>query len=148
MRIARGYRRNVFRILGAGVHAPRIPTSCWQWVAVALVAGSGRAISASTETWDPDNTGPTTGVPADDVGTWGNAASDWYNAAPGTAGGSDVVWPNDGVTVAQFGDPFGTAGVTGTAGTVNLGTNISAGGLILNTPAAGNYTINASVNGI
>jgi autotransporter-associated beta strand protein len=119
-----------------------------QWAAVALLAGGAKVAYGQTETFDPSLTGPSTGVPQDGPGTWDGATADWYNSPVGTSGGSDVIWPNDGTTIAQFGAPSGTTGTGGTAGAVNIGENISAGGLILNQPAAGNYTLNSGVNNI
>jgi fibronectin-binding autotransporter adhesin len=139
-------RRNTFCALIAGRNAPKIPQTCFQWAAVVLLAGGAKSVFAQqVDTFDPSFTGPSTGVPQDGSGTWDGVTADWYNSPSGTAGGSDVIWPNDGVTVAQFGNPSTTtSGLGGTAGTVNLAENISAGGLILNQPASGNYTINAA----
>jgi autotransporter-associated beta strand protein len=148
MKRCRSPRRNAFYSRIAGQTAPRVPKAYLQWAAIALLAGSSKAVYSQTETYDPNLTGPGTGVPQDGAGTWDGATADWYNAAVGTAGGSDVVWPNDGTTIAQFGAPFGTAGTGGAAGAVNIGEGISAGGLILNQPAAGNYTLNSGVNNI
>src|SRR5580698_6835452 len=148
MKVSRSSRRNAFYSLIAGQNAPRVPKVCLQWAAVAILAGGTKAALGQTLTFDPGLTGPSTGTPQDGTGTWDGVTADWYNAAPGTAGGSDVLWPNDGTTIAQFGDPFGTAGTGGTAGTVNIAEPISAGGLILNQPANGNYTLNSGVNNI
>jgi fibronectin-binding autotransporter adhesin len=102
-------------------------------------------VAAQTLVWDPANTGPGTGVPADGSGTWDTSSSDWYNATPPTTGGSDVAW-NNGDT-AQFGNAYTiTNGLSGTAGTVNLATNITATGIVFDPTNAGNYTINTGAN--
>src|ERR1700728_610016 len=139
-------RRNAFCSLIAGLNAPQVPQTCFRWAAVALLAGGAKsAFAQQVDTFDPGLTGPATGVAQDGSGTWNGVTADWYNAPSGTAAGSDVIWPNDGITVAQFGNPSTTTvGLGGTAGAVNLAENISAGGLILNQPASGNYTINAA----
>ncbi len=139
-------RRNAFCSKIAGQSAPQIPLACFRWAAVALLAaGAKSAFAQQVDTFDPSLTGPATGVPQDGSGTWDGVTAEWYNTPSGTSGGSDVIWPNDGVTIAQFGNPSTTTvGLGGTAGTVNLAENISAGGLILNQPTSGNYTINAA----
>lgn len=139
-------RRIALCSLIAGRNAPQIPQACFQWAAVLLLLGGAESgFAQQVDTFDPGLTGPSTGVPQDGSGTWNGITGNWYNAPSGTMGGSDVIWPNDGVTIAQFGNPSTTTvGLGGTAGTVNLAENISAGGLILNQPASGDYTINAA----
>ena len=94
-------------------------------VAALAVAGMARFASAASLTWD--SSGTNAASPVDGSGTWDTSSSLWSN------GSSDIVWPND-TTIAVFGNG-------GTAGTVTLGTGITAGGLIFNPNLVGNYVI-------
>jgi hypothetical protein len=128
---SKNLRRSAFVTLAAGpVTAMLLPVS---------------NVAAQTLVWDPTQIGPTTGVPADGLGTWDTSSSDWYNATPPATGGQDVAWSNG--DSAQFGNAYiVTNGLSGTAGTVNLSTTINATGIVFDPTNAGNYTINTGGN--
>lgn len=93
------------------------------------------ALSAVPLTWD--------GNVAEDglqdgTGTWNTTAPDrWYNPAAEPPGYQ--VWNNDAADIAVFGTG------TGEAGTVTLGSAITAGGLTFNATGSGSYTISGNV---
>ena len=89
--------------------------------------GSGQPVHAALLAWDSSGASPA--APVDGPGTWDTSSLLWTN------GSADVAWPNDTVSIAVFGDG------SGAAGTVALGTAITANGLTFNAPGSGNYTI-------
>src|SRR5580658_5119875 len=96
----KGFRRSAVLVLAAGP-------------AAAMLFPVSKA-AAQTLVWDPAQTGPGTGVPADGAGTWDTSSSNWYNATPPTAGGSDVAWNNSSGDTAQFGNAYTvTSGLSG-----------------------------------
>jgi fibronectin-binding autotransporter adhesin len=101
-------------------------------LAVAVIAGLGGASARAVTNyyWDP-NGSLSGGSASGGSGTWDNGTTaDWY---PGT-GSADVVWPN--TTAAVF---------NGSAGTVTLGSNVTAVGMTFTTSgyvlATGAYTL-------
>lgn len=83
---------------------------------------------AATLTWD--NSGTTPATPTDGSSSlWNTTATVWSN------GSTDAAWVNANNDTAVFGNS------NGTAGTVNLGTAITAGGITFNAATSGNYTI-------
>ena len=103
----------------------------------AMFTASGAAM-ATNLTWDSSYSNPTAPVDGSGVGEVWSAASGAYTAW--SNGTTDVAWNNtsDSGYTAVFGAD------NGTAGTVPLGSNITAGGLIFNPATAGNYTISGS----
>ena len=97
----------------------------------AMFTASGAAM-ATTLTWDSSGSKPT--APVDGAGTWNTTGTNWSN------GTTDAAWndSSDSGYTAVFGAD------NGTAGTVSLGSNITAGGLIFNPATSGNYTISGS----
>ncbi|MDA8377205.1 MAG: PEP-CTERM sorting domain-containing protein [Planctomycetia bacterium] len=97
----------------------------------ATFAASG-AVMAATLTWDSSGSSPT--APVDGTGTWNTTDTNWTN------GTTDAAWNNtsDSSYTAVFGAN------NGTAGTVTLGSNITAGGLTFNPATSSNYTIAGS----
>ena len=95
-------------------------------VVMASVFSAGLTASAADFKWDT-----VTGDSAitDGSGTWQVGVGNWYN---GTA--YDQTWANGNRAV------FGT-GTAGSAGTVTLGSNISALGIVLDNGFSGTYTI-------
>ena len=87
----------------------------------AMFTASGAAMAA-TLTWDSSGNSPA--APVDGAGTWNTTGTNWSN------GTTDSVWNNtaDGGDIASFGSYV--AGSTNNAGTVTLGSNITAGGLV------------------
>ena len=82
---------------------------------------------AATYYWD----GATpAGAPGGGAGTWDTSSTNWDTSLSG----GDIAWSNTFFDTAVFG---------GTAGTVNLGNNISVGGLQFNTTG---YTISTGAN--
>ena len=112
-----------------------------QKILVALAVGamftaSGAAMAA-TLTWDSSASNPT--APVDGAGTWNTTGTNWSN---GTA---DSAWNNttDSSDIASFGSYV--PGNGNAAGTVTLGSNITAGGLVANAAYSGTtYTIAGS----
>ncbi|MHB1767185.1 MAG: beta strand repeat-containing protein [Phycisphaerae bacterium] len=99
----------------------------------AMFTASGSAM-ATTLTWDSSGTAPT--KPVDGTGTWSVTAANWSNGA------TDAAWSNtsdSGYTAA-----FGNSTPGDYAGTVTLGSNITAGGLVSNAAYNSNYTIAGS----
>ena len=93
------------------------------------------AASAATLTWDADGNA-TIGV-ADGSGDWDTSLLEW--SPDGVGGATDVAWNDNGqngstLDVAAFGNG-------GTAGTVTLTTDITAGGLVFNSGVSGSYEI-------
>ena len=95
--------------------------------AVAMAATSAAA-RAGTDYWDPTETRSGTGSGGN--GVWDLTDPYWYT---GTA---DVDWPNTSTSVADF---------AATAGTVTLGSAITAGGLVFDTAG---YTLNTGLNSL
>ena len=85
------------------------------------------SLQAQSLVWDSSGTSPAT--PVDGPGTWDTTGTNWSN------GVTDVAWNNALNTTAVFGNG------NGAAGTVSLGTGITAGGLTFNAPGSGSYTI-------
>ena len=106
----------------------------------AMFTASGAAMATtttSTLTWDSSGNSPT--APVDGPGTWNTTGANWSN---GTA---DSVWNNtaDSSAIASFGSYV--PGSANNAGTVKLGSNITAGGLVANAAYGGTtYTIAGS----
>ncbi|MDD5261994.1 MAG: autotransporter-associated beta strand repeat-containing protein [Methylacidiphilales bacterium] len=83
---------------------------------------------ASTLTWD--NSGANPAAPTDGTTSlWDTTATVWSNTT------TDSAWVNANNDTAVFGSN------NGTAGTVNLGSAITAGGITFNAATSGNYTI-------
>ncbi|MFA7344272.1 MAG: autotransporter-associated beta strand repeat-containing protein [Terrimicrobiaceae bacterium] len=83
---------------------------------------------AASLTWDNSGTNPT--APTDGFSSlWDTTAAVWSNAA------TDAAWVNANNDIAAFGSN------NGAAGTVNLGSAITAGGITFNAATSGNYTI-------
>jgi autotransporter-associated beta strand protein len=102
----------------------------------ATFAASGAAM-ATTLTWDSSGSSPT--APVDGAGTWNTTGTNWSN------GTTDSAWNNtsDSSYIASFGSYV--AGSANNAGTVTLGSNITAGGLVANAAYGGTtYTIAGS----
>ena len=99
----------------------------------AMFTASGAAM-ATTLTWDSSGNSPT--APVDGAGTWNTTGTNWSNGA------TDAAWNNtsdSGYTAA-----FGNSTPGDYAGTVTLGSNITAGGLVSNAAYNSNYTIAGS----
>ena len=116
-----------------------------QKILVALAVGamftaSGAAMAITTTptlTWDRSATNPT--APVDGAGTWNTTGTNWSN------GTTDSAWNNttDSSDIASFGSYV--VGNGNDAGTVTLGSNITAGGLIGSAGYSGTtYTIAGS----
>ncbi|MEZ0256301.1 MAG: beta strand repeat-containing protein, partial [Chthoniobacter sp.] len=110
--------------------------SSWLVLSTALTLGAATAAHASTIYWDQDQNGinnslgnGSLGLGA--LGTWDATSTQWWN---GTQLAADQAWVNANNDTAAF---------WGTAGTVTLGTNITAGGLLFNTAS---YVINTGAN--
>jgi fibronectin-binding autotransporter adhesin len=107
----------------------RTPTRTGRALAVSIatillsVAPSARSV---TYTWDADAV--LAGI-QDGDGTWNTTNTNWFS------GGSNVPWANDALSDAVFG------GTSGTGGTLNLSTDITAGSLSFNTTG---YTLAGS----
>ena len=102
----------------------------------AMFTASGAAMAA-TLTWDSSGSSPT--APVDGAGTWNTTGTNWSN------GTTDAAWNNtaDSSYIASFGSYV--VGSANDAGTVTLGSNITAGGLVANAAYAGTtYTIASS----
>ena len=102
----------------------------------AMFTASGAAMAA-TLTWDSSGSSPT--APVDGAGTWNITGTNWSN------GTTDAAWNNtaDSSYIASFGSYV--VGSANDAGTVTLGSNITAGGLVANAAYAGTtYTIAGS----
>ena len=99
----------------------------------ATFAASGAAM-ATTLTWDSSGNSPT--APVDGAGTWNTTGTNWSNNT------TDVAWNNtsDSGYIASF----GSYSTSNPVGTVTLGSDITAGGLVSNAAYAGNYTITGS----
>ncbi len=79
-------------------------------------------------TWD--NSGSSPSAPTDgSTSLWSTIASNWSNGA------ADSPWNNANSDTAVFGSGNGAAGV------VNLGSNITVGGIVFNAATSGNYNI-------
>ncbi|MGZ4962683.1 MAG: hypothetical protein ACXWC8_09035, partial [Limisphaerales bacterium] len=94
----------------------RLATLC------ALLAFSSLHLFAAPRYWDPT---ASAGAAPGGAGNWDQTSSDWFN------GTVDVIWANANNDDAIF---------SGTAGTVTLMENISAGNLYF-TNATGNYVV-------
>jgi hypothetical protein len=92
--------------------------------ALALMGGIA---AGSTATWD--STGVATSSPKDGSGTWDLTSNHW------NTGAVDTSWQSLNGAVAIFGT--GTAA----AGTIQLVSSVTAGGLTFNAPGSGNYTM-------
>ncbi len=103
-------------------------------LAVGMMFTATGAAMATTLTWDSSGNSPT--APVDGAGTWSTAAVNWSNGA------KDAAWNNtsDSGYVASF----GSYSTSNPVGTVTLGSNITAGGLVSNAAYGGNYTIAGS----
>lgn len=110
--------------------AAKILVCITAFVAVLFLAAPSQATSL---TWDSGGASPAN--PADGSGTWDTTAARWSN------GGSDAVWNNANKDTAVFGN------TNGAAGTVTLGTAITAGGLTFNAPGSGMYVIGSGTFG-
>jgi autotransporter-associated beta strand protein len=99
----------------------------------ATFAASG-AVMATTLTWDSSASSPT--APVDGAGTWNTTGTNWSN------GTTDVPWNN--TADSGYLASFGSYSTSNPVGTVTLGNNITAGGLVSNAGYAGNYTIAGS----
>lgn len=83
---------------------------------------------ASSLTWDNSGANPT--APTDGTSSlWDTTATVWSD------GSTDAAWVNANNDIAVFGSN------NGTAGTVNLGSAITANGITFNAATSGNYTI-------
>lgn len=82
---------------------------------------------AATLTWDSSGANPAN--PTDGSGTWSTGSALWSN------GVTDSVWSNAGNDIAVFGN------ANGAAGTVTLGSAVTAGGITFNAAGSGNYLI-------
>lgn len=105
--------------------------SSWLVLSTALTLGISKIVGASTLYWDADGStsGDTvTGTNTGGTGTWDTTTSTWWNGVSPT----DQAWNNSN---------FDFATLSGTAGTVTLGTNINSGGLTFNTTG---YTVAGS----
>lgn len=91
---------------------------------LSLIASLPSAFAATYQ-WDP---GATPATPSGGAGTWNTANTNWSNGA------TDVAWPNLAANddKAVFG---------GTAGTVTLGSSLTAGGIQFNTSG---YTLSSA----
>jgi len=87
-------------------------------IGIAALLSSAQISNAGSFTWDASGTNPE--APTGGTGTWNASAAKWSN------GVSDVAWPN----VAGNNDQ---AIFSGAAGTVTLGSSLTAGGLFFNT---------------
>ena len=111
----------------------------------AMFTASGAAMAATTPTtltWDSSASNPT--APVDGAGTWSAGSGAYANWSNGT---TDAVWNNtsDSGDIASFGSYVSGSGAANDAGTVKLGSNITAGGLVSNATYAGShYTIAGS----
>lgn len=94
----------------------------------ALVA-AGLANAASL-TWDSSGANPAN--PVDGGGTWDTSAALWSN------GGSDTSWNNAANNTAVFGN------ANGAAGTVDLASAVTVGGITFNAPVSGNYVLSGT----
>ena len=99
----------------------------------AMFTASGAAM-ATTLTWDSSGSSPA--APVDGAGTWNTTSTNWSN------GTTDAAWNNtsDSGDIASFGS-YSSANYVGT---VTLGSNITAGGLVSNPAYNGDYTIAGS----
>ncbi len=98
------------------------------WLAASLTLLLAAASSqAANLIWDASGLTPAT--PIDGSGTWNTDGTNWSNA------GSAANWVNANADTAVFGAN------NGAAETVTLGTAITVGGLTINNPGSGNYTI-------
>jgi len=95
-----------------------------QFVALALLGSQASAVF----TYDSD-ANAANGI-TEGTGVWNTSAVNWYDSDTTT----DVVWPNNATTIANFG------GGTGAPGTVVVGA-VTANGLTFNTPANTPYTL-------
>ncbi len=124
-----------------GSRRSHVMTTKMQKTLVALAVGAtfaaSGAVMAATLTWDSSGSSPT--APVDGAGTWNTTGINWSN------GTTDSVWNNtaDSSYIASFGSYV--PGSANNAGTVTLGSNITAGGLLANAAYAGTtYTIAGS----
>jgi len=85
------------------------------------------AANAATVTWDAS--GSSTGSPTDGAGTWSTSNANWRN------GSADSAWDNLASNTAVIGNN------NGAGGTITLGGVINVGGITLNAPTSGSYTI-------
>src|SRR5271170_7797673 len=91
-------------------------------ILIALMFAWSPCLHAAQLYWDP---GATTGTALGGTGNWDQVSAFWYNGSAG------IAWTNSNGDDAIF---------SGTAGTVTLTENISAGNLFF-TNATGNYVI-------
>src|SRR5437870_1042218 len=87
---------------------------------------------AATYTWDSGGN-PAIGI-GDGSGTWDTSTANWFK------GGVDVVWPNNTTDIAEFGGTYGDGG------TIALGTNLSAGGIVFDSNRFANNVFSGSGN--
>ena len=99
----------------------------------AMFTASGAAM-ATTLTWDSSGSSPT--EPVDGPGTWNTTGTNWSN------GTTDAAWNN--TSDSSYVASFGSYSTSNPVGTVTLGSNITAGGLVSNAAYGGNYTIAGS----
>ena len=116
-------KKVAFSRLAPQKHSKKIQLLIRLGLAAAAPAILGQSSQAATLTWDAAGISPVT--PVGGTGIWDLSALRWSN------GVSDLAWSATTGTsdVAVFG---------GTAGTVTLGTNLNALGLVFNTPG---YTV-------
>jgi fibronectin-binding autotransporter adhesin len=95
-------------------------------LAMAALAVAASAEAASL-TWDASGANPANAQ--DGAGTWSTANANWSN------GSIDSVWNNASVDTAVFGN------ANGAAGSVTVGSAVTAGGIIFNAAGSGSYTI-------
>ncbi|CAN5496736.1 hypothetical protein BH09VER1_BH09VER1_42960 [soil metagenome] len=105
-----------------------IPRHTFPIAVVALLNSLGMA-AAGTFTWDSSGANPAN--PVDGAGTWNTSNLLWSDGA------TDSAWNNAGNDTAVFGN------ANGAAGTVSLGSAITAGGITFNLPGSGNYLISS-----
>ena len=103
-------------------------------LAVGTMFTASGAAMATTLTWDSSGSNPT--APVDGVGTWNTTGTNWSNGA------TDAAWNN--TSDSSYVASFGSYSTSNPVGTVTLGSNITAGGLVSNAAYGGNYTIAGS----
>ncbi len=135
------FLKNVARGFGGiNIMATKVVQKTLAALAMGAMFTASGVVTATTLTWDSSATTPT--APVDGPGTWSASAGAYANWSNGT---TDVVWNNttDGGYMASFGSYV--VGSANDAGTVKLGSNITAGGLESNAAYAGTtYTIAGS----
>jgi fibronectin-binding autotransporter adhesin len=95
-------------------------------VAGAVFGFARHAAAQTTYTWDP--TFANASGCSDGTGTWDTSTTSWFN------GSTDTAWVNGATSFAVIGD-------NGAAGTITLGTSITAGSIQFNATGSGDYLI-------